>query len=386
MKEASDDKIEALRQVRWKTHLSKQIEDFSQIISDDEVFKNCFGESYVEKLASKSKNITRTVIKLSVIYSAIMLSLFAFHNTNKSEFEVFGYGFKNLDKYKELLLFLAASISPVTAVMTSYQKYLKALANECLKKLSPNAKVRKFYSYTFFDEYFDGLTNRRADSSTRLHGSAVFLMALFGFTLIVLFITLVAASFFIQISVIYDVATKPSLSHHLNLFVIIYSIASISFSWLVSSIQFPMPEIDLNYYTKLAEIEKEDPDRYSVLIQKHAAERSKKEAISTIVSSAIIYMFLFTIIAIYWFSSSFDDLSFFLGMAMPGAFLVLFLSNKIMGIVRKRVLAWFFRKYPDGAPNRLQVFGKVQKALLINKIVVPAILSVGYAFYALSHS
>lgn len=385
MKAATDDdEIKKLRQVKWKTHLSRQAEEFSEVISNDEVFEKYFGESYVERLASKSREISKTAIKLGVVYTALMLSLFASHSTNQSEFEVFGYGFKNIGAYKELLLFLAVSISPVTAVMMAYQKYINALANECLKKLSPDAGVRKFYSYTFFDGYLDWLVSRKVGPSTYWHGFAVFLMTLFGLTFLFLFITLVAGSFFIQISVIYDVATKPATTHYINLFVLVYAIASISFSWLVSVIQFPMPEIDLSNYSRLAEIEKEDPDRYRELMQKFAAEGSKKEAVSIIVSSAIIYMSLFTAIAVYWFSSAFDDLTFFLGKGMPGAFFVLFFSIEIMGFIRKRILAWFFRNHPDSDPNRLQVFGKVQKMLLLNKIAVPAILSVGYAFYALS--
>lgn len=385
MKVATDkDEIEKLRQVRWKTHLSKRLEEFSEVISDDEVFEKYFGESYVEKLTSKSKDITKSVIKLGVIYTVLMLSLFASHNVTQSEFEVFGYGFKNLGDYKELLLFLAVSISPITAVMMGYQKYIDALVNECLKKLSPDKRVRKFYSYNFVDGYFDGLSSRNTDPSTYRHGVAVFIMGLLGFLLLFLLITLVAGSFFIQISVIYDVATKPALSQYINLFVLVYAIASILFSWLVSIIQLPMPEIDLTNYSRLSEIKKEDPGRHRELMQKFAARDSKKEAFAIIVVSAIIYMSLFTVISVYWFSSAIDDLSFFIGKGMPGAFIVLFFSNEIIGFVRKRVLAWFFRNYPDSEPNRLQVFGRVQKFLLLNKMVVPAILSVAYTVYALS--
>ena len=384
MKETSDDEITNLRRVKWNTHLSKQMDEFSEVISNDDIFEQYFGEKYVEKLSSKSRGITKTVVKLSAIYTALILSLFAFHNTSQSEFVVFGYGFKNLGEYKELLLFFAASISPVTAIMTAYQKYINALVNECLKKLCPDARVRKFYSYNFIDEYSDGLVSKWAHSSTYWHGFAVFLRALLGFTLLFLLITLVAASFFLQISVIYDVATKPASSHYINLFVIVYAITSILFSWLVSVIQFPMPEIDLSFHTKLSELEKEDPDRYSELMHELASENSKKEAISLIVSSAAIYISLFTGIAIYWFSSPIGDLVFFLGKAMPGAFLVLFLSTEIMGFVRKRLFVWFFRKYPKDEPNRLQVFGKVQKILLLNKIIVPALLSVAYTFYVLT--
>jgi len=379
------EEIKKLRQLKWKTHLSRKVEEFSEIISNDEVFERYFGEKYIEKLTSKSREITKTVIKLGIIYTALMLSLFASHVIHQSDFEVFGYGFKNLGAYKEFLLLLAVSISPVTAVMMAYQKYINALAQECLKKLAPDARVRKFYSYNFIDEYFDGLMGRKSGSSSYLHGFAVFIMALLAFTLIFLLITLVAGSFFIQISVIYDVATKPATSHYVNLFVVVYAIVSILFSWLVSIVQFPMPEVDISNYSKLAEIEKEDPDKYQELMQRFAAEDSKKEAISMIVSSAVIYMILFTAITIYWYSDALNDLPIFLSKAMPGAFYVLFISNEIVGFVRKRVFAWFFRKFPDNAPNRLNYFGKIQKVLLLNKIIFPIILSISYAFFILSN-
>lgn len=377
------EEITKLREIRWKTHLSQRVQEFYDVISDNDVFEKYIGEPYVEKLTSKSKDITRLVFKLGVIYTALMLSLFASHNVSESEFEVFGYGFKNLGAYKELLLFLAVSISPVTAVLLAYQKYINALATECLKKLTPDANTRKFFSYRFIDDYFDGLISQNMGSSTYWHGSVTLLTAVFGLTLLFLLITLIAGSFFIQISVIYDVATKPALSQYVNLFVLVYAIASILFSWLISIMQFPMPEVDFGNYSRLSEIEKNEPERYKELMRKFADESSKKEAISIIISSFVIYMSIFTAVVFYWHPSSLDNLTFILGKGMPGAFIVLFFSNEIIGFIRKRVLAWFFRKHPEDDPNRLGVFGKVQKLLLLNRIIIPAAMSIGYAFYAL---
>ncbi|MDF1587999.1 MAG: hypothetical protein P1P93_02415 [Gammaproteobacteria bacterium] len=381
--EENTEEITKLREIRWKTHLSQRVQDFAKVISDDDVFEKYFGQPYVEKLTSKSKDITKLVFKLGVIYTALMLSLFASHNVSESEFEVFGYGFKNLGSYKELLLFLAVSISPISAILLAYQKYINALVTECLKKLAPDESTRKFYSFTFTDDYFDGLISRNSGASTYWHGSVKLLTVVFGFTLLFLLITLIAGSFFIQISVIYDVATKPSLSQYVNLFVLVYAITSILFSWLISILQFPMPEVDLRNYSRLSELENNDPDKYKELMRKFSAESSKKEAISTIITSFVIYMSIFTAIVFYWHPSSLDDLTFILGKGMSGAFIVLFFSNELMGFIRKRVLAWFFRNYSEGVPNRLVMFGKVQKFLLFIRMIVPAVMSIGYAFYAL---
>ncbi|WP_321324667.1 hypothetical protein [Thiomicrorhabdus sp.] len=381
--ETTKKEIESLREIRWKTHLSNRVQEFSKIIQNDRIFEEYFSKSYVENLTNKSQNITKFVVKLGIIYSLLMLSLFASLNSNQSDFEIFGYGFKNIGAYKELLLFLAVTISPITAILLAYQKYIDALRKECLKKIVPDASVRKFYSFTFIDDYFDGLTSRSYEKSTHWHGSVNLITVLFGFTLLLLIITLLAGSFFIQIMVIYDVVMNPSTSKYINLFVVVFAITSILFTWLVSLMQLPMPEVDWTNTYKLSEIEKTDPDKYNKLMQKFAADNSRKEAFSIITSSSIIYIICFTTIALYWYSETLENLTFFLGNAMTGYFVVLFFSNESNHFIRKRALSWFFKNHPESEPNRLKVFNKVQKTLLFTKVIIPALLSIWYAFNTL---
>lgn len=376
--------ITKLRQIKWKTSLSRRLEDFSEIISDDDIFEKYFGEKYVEQLANKSKAITRTIIKLGVIYTVLMLSLYASQNINESEFEIFGYGFKNLAYYKEFLLLLAVIISPISAVLVAYQKYLVALIKECLKKLSPNTNIRQFYSHMFLDEYFEGLLSHNSGISTSWHGFTKFLMVTFVLMILFLILTLVAGSFFIQINVIYDVATKPASSQYMNIFVIVFSITSILFSWLVSILQLPMPEVDTSNYSKLLALEKENSERYQEIMKRLAKENANKDALSSIVLSVIIYIATFTGIAMYWFSGILNDPSYFLEKAMPGAFVVMFFSKELVGYIRKQVMAWFFRNYPDESDQRLFIFGKIGKMLFSMKIIIPFCLSIGYSLYVLT--
>lgn len=325
-------------------------------------------------MSSKSKELTRTLIKLAVAYTILMLSLFVSQYIGEAEFEVFGYGFKNLGRYKEFLLFLASMISPISAVLGAYQKYINALTNECLKKLAPNANVRRFYAYTFIDEYFDGLTSNNTSPSTFRHGFAVFVRATTGLILIFLVLTLLAGSFFIQINVIYDVVTNPALPKYVNLFVITFAIASILFSWLVSILQYPMPEIDLSNLAKLSKIKNENPEQYQEIMRKLAREGAKKDELSRIILAAIIYTATFASVAIYWFPDSLDNLSYFLGIAMMGVFAVTFTSNEIIRYTRSQVLKWFFRKYQDESDERTREFSRVEKILALIKVAVPFLL------------
>lgn len=379
-----DEEITKLRQIKWRTTLSRRIDEFSEVIRDDNVFEKYFGERYVEKLSNKSKELLGAIIKLGLVYTVLMLALFASQRIDKAEFQVFGYGFKNLGHYKEFLLFLASTISPISAVLSAYRNYINALINECLKKLAPNTDARKFYAYTFIDGYFDGLTNKNTGPSSFRHGFAVLMATTTGLTLLFLLLTLLAGSFFIQINVIYDVVTNPASPKYVNLFVVTFAIASILFSWLVSFLQFPMPEVDLSNSVKLQKIKKENPERYQEIMRKLARENAKKEELSRVILATVIYIATFTFVAVYWFPVSMDDLSVFLGMAMMGAFAVMFSSNEIVRYMSNGIWAWFFRKYPDESQGRSRIFARVKIMLISINVIVPFSASVAYAFYALT--
>jgi hypothetical protein len=370
-----NEEIIKLRQVKWKTTLSKQVDKFSEVISDDEVFEKYFGINYVEKLSNKSKELTRTNIKLYLIYAFLMLSLYASQYLKDSEFVVLGYAFKNLGYCKEFILLLAAIIYPITSILTSYTTYISALVKECLKKLAPNPDVKNFYSHLFVDNYFDWFTGKSSNESTIQHGFTVFLNIIFSLTLLILFFTLLAGSFFIQINVIYDVATNPSLPKHINIFIVTFSIVSISFSMLVSIIQLPMPEIDLSNISKLSKIREEDPSRYKKIMNNFSAKNARKDENSVIFFSAIIYVLTFTVFAIFRYPESFNNISYFLGKAMPGVLFVLILSNELIVIIKKLFWSWFFKKYPDDSDQRLIVFIKFKKILFLIKLMVPFLFS-----------
>lgn len=380
----NETEITKFRQIRWKSPISRKIEDFSKLISDENVFNQYFGENYINELTVKSKTIAQLVFRLGLIYSLLMVSLYVAQNLNNSEFEFFGYGFKNLSEYKELLLLLAAITSPISAVYSAYQNYLNALINECIKKLSPDVLIRKYYSLRFVDLYFEWLPNRPMEKHVYWHGFTLFLLTSFVVVLMLLFFSLLAGSFFIQINVIYDIAVNPSSSKYFNAFVLLVSISAILFSWLVIIIQLPMPEVDNNNLFKLEEIKKDDPEKYQVLMGKMVDESSKKEAISTMVSSLLIYIVTFTSVCIFCFPESLSNLTSFLSKAMPGVFIVLFPSKVITAFVRKKILSAFFKRYPSESPRRLVVFGYVTKIIILNRLITPFILSLIYSFYIFS--
>lgn len=370
-----------LEQIRWRTILSKRVDEFIETISDDEVFKQYFGEKYIEKLTEKSKNITRIMIKLSVLYAILMLSLFASQNIDDTGFELFGYGFKNISHYKEILLLLASLISPFNISLGAYQKYINSLIKESLKKLSPNENIRKFYSQKFIDDYFGGLVYERTNDSTSLHGLTVFMLALFIFLLFFLLIALLVGSFFIQVSVIMDIINQPSSPYYINIFVVTIAITSIFYSLVITILQLPMPEV-VNNYSKLSKMKTTDPDKYISIMKKLADENDKNDKRSTLIISSIIYISSFTVISIYFVPSSFNDFSLFLTKAMVGFFYTIVLSILTIKVISNRIWAWFFRKYKD--KQNLTVFNRLNKLRLLLKIFLPLIITIAYSYNILA--
>lgn len=377
-----DKNIMKLRQIIWQTTLSKKVEEFAIILNDNDVFKKYFDEKYVEKLTEKSKIITRTVIKLGIIYTILMLSLFASQNIGDSEFELFGYGFKNLSNYKEFLLLLASIISPISAILFAYKKYIDSLIIECLKKFAPDENIRKFYSHIIIDDYFEGFFDQGFHGTRRPHGFRVFVMLIFVVITILLFLSLIVGSFFIQINVIFDVIENPSTSYYINFFIVSISITSILFSWLVFIMQLPMPEVDISNYAKLSEIEANDPEKYQDIMRKMAKDSAKKNEISTLILSVIVYMVTFTAISIFFFPDSMDNLSAFLGKAMTGFFITIFLSTGVIKFGSQTLWAWFFKKYKN-KDQQLRLFRKLTNFLLLIKILLPLSIAVinSYCIY-----
>jgi len=373
--------IEDISRIIWKRNLSKNTEHFSNLINDQKVFDKYFNESYLEKLSQKSKELMSIIIKLSFVYTIIMISLFASINSGGSEFQIFGYSFKNLEKYKEFLLFFAAVISPFSIVLSAYRNYLNSLIDECIKRITLNSEIRKFYTYKYMNKYFDGWTYITSKKEHKWHSIAIFLMFMLVLILFILFMSLMIVSFLIQINVIYDLIKNPSSSHFINLFVVFFAIVSILFSWTVTVIQLPLPEVDNSNSKKLIDMEKNEPEKYKETMKKIAMKSAKKEARNLIVLYAIVYTMTFSIISIIFYPNSLADIENFLSKAIPGAFVVMFFSNQLLGFIFNRSRIWFFKKYSEDSLKRLTVFIRMERILLSIKFIIPFIGSVIYSFY-----
>jgi len=370
-----------LRQILWRTVLSRKVDEFKVIIEDDEIFNSYFGEQYVEKITAKSNKLLSLTVKLGFIYTLLILSLFASQNVENTEFELFGYGFKNISDFKESILLVAALISPISAIASAYKNYLDALVQECLAKLSPREDVRSYYSQVFVSDFSSGLINKHVDENIIQHGFSKAMEVIFALTLIFLVVALIGGSFFIQISVLIDVISNPSSPYYINLFVVTIASVSILFTWLTALLQLPMPEIDISNYLKLSEMEKNEPEKYQQYLSKSTAEDKKKDSRSTLIISALVYAVSYTLISLYYFPESLDGSSVFLTNAIFGLLLTILISIKAIRFVTNKSFDWLYKNYSTkDRKDYLNAFIRLKKVWLMNKVLVPLIVTIIYLY------
>lgn len=379
MSKIDSDEIAKFEQLRWRKPMSQRVARFAELIEDDEVFEKYFGEPYVEELAIKCRSIFRTAIKLWLVYTALLLSLFTYYNVSQTDIEVLGYAIRNIGDYKELLLVIAVTLWPIAGLMLAYHSYLQALAHECLNKLVPNEDVRKFYAHKFLDNTLDWIGSGPKEEQTHAHWFTVGVLLLLLFGVAFLVICFSVGSFYIQVSVIYDVWTNPGANNFINVAVLVYSITAILISWLITMAQWPLPEVDFSNYSKLEKLKEEDPDTHQETFRRIAANLERREAFALLTSYTLVFMTLNTGIVLIWFPKVVSDLSVFIGQAIAGALLVAFIGNEIVGFIRKLRYASFFKKYPTESNERATAFHKMERRLWWNRVLVPAVLTVIHA-------
>ncbi|HEY9030122.1 MAG TPA: hypothetical protein VIM93_02070 [Kangiella sp.] len=384
MENQDKESIKELTSVNWKTALSVHIDKFKDTINQNDNFDRFFGEKYIEKLSEKYIAFQRTTIKLGAIYLVLILLLFATQSSVNSEFEFLGFGFKNLEQNKELLLLLSAIIAIVNSILNAYCKYIRAIIKEGINKVtSNNDDIGKFYSIFFIDDYFSWFPVHSNQEGRSWHGFTLVLLSIFVIATLILIAIIYIGSILVQIVVIYDVATKPASHEYFNTFVVIFTIASIFFSWLVTFMQLPLPEVDTSNYSKLTKIKEANPDQYKEILSNIANNNIKKEKRMLIFKSSILYIVTLVSLCLYKQPDILNDAYLFLRTSITGAILVLFVSTELCKLADNITWRLYFEKYPDESENRAKEINKRSKALKKLQLLVPILATVAYFYYAL---
>ena len=314
----------------------------------------------------------------------VMVGLFASQYVNELEIKLIGYSFKDVNHHKELLLLIAAFITPVIALLSVYKKYIDSLISVCIEKISPKEGVRGFYKHMWGDHLGDVLVPKSINEDDIFdHSFTLYLGRVFAI-FIVLFITvLFLLSFFIQIAVIHDVATNPSSSKTINLFIVVLSVASILISWLINILQMPMPELDYSNVSRLREIKKQSKEEYEKVLKNIAIRNYRIESKYEILISAFIYLLVFSIYTFFLSAVTLTDMTVFLPKAIFGSMIVLLLSSELIKSVKRIKYKWYLKNHTQDNDSKYDGYIKFEKRFKSIKFIIPVILSIAYASYSL---
>jgi hypothetical protein len=374
--------IKTLKRVVWRTAIAGRLERFSALLNDPAKQQH-FGESFINRLSSKLDRLFRLQLVLAAVYLILMLSLFVAQDPKKTEFQILGYSFKNLGYYKELLLFVAALLTPTSSIVAAYHRYLGELRKAALSKLFPEQDVREFSAHIYSDNFLDSLLGDRAVSYRRPHGVTTLLVAVFGMTLVALALALIAASFVLQISVIYDVTTNPSFTRLLNRFIVAFSLGAIALSWMVGALQLPLPEVDVEASVRLGELQKQDPLRYQETMKRIAADSARRERTWFVATGVLIFASVYSLFAAFFPHSSSVDLWRLLLMSVPGLAMTIFISTTVAGGIKRAIYRAYFRKYPEGSDSELKAFTRTTRIVSACRVGVLVVGSVVFSFLML---
>ena len=377
--------IKALKRIVWRSALSSRVERFAAILDDPEAKKH-FDEEFVAQLSTKIDRLFRTLLIISVLYSILMLSLLAAQEPSKSEFQILGYSFKNLAYFKEFLLFAAVSLSPISAAISAYHRYLSELRTKALGVLFPNPDVREFAKHIYTDGYADPLLKDHRAPHVIPHGVTAFLLVMFGVVLIGLLVALIVASFILQVAVVHDVATKPSSSPYINLFVVAYSLSAIALSWLIGILRLPLPEVNVDAYTRLSVLRENDEAKYKETMARLAADSARRERAWSVGTSVAIFFLVYSAAVVIFFPDSLQRVGPLLTRSILGTALAFFVATSVTSRIKRAIYRRYFRKYPEGSDEKLKAFARATKLVSIARLALTTVVSIGYSVAVLSNA
>lgn len=320
---------------------------------------------------------------LALGYTVLMRSLFVAQDAKKTEFEIFGYGFKNLAYHKELLLLLAAGISPISSACSAYHRYLVQLRAAALEKIFPDADIREFYSHVYVHKFIEALLHDVRGVHRRPHGFTLFLVAAFAIVLVSLLVTFLVASFVLQIAVIYDVATNPASPKYLNAFIVFFSLTAIGLSWIIGILQLPLPEVDVSAYTALNLLKETDKGKYDETMTRIANESARRERIWSFGSSIALFLLIYSGVAVLVYPDAFLRVGPLMARAVPGVLAATFVATVIVSAIKRALHRGYFHAYPGDADKDLKAFSGLTMRIKAIRLGLPAVISIVYAVLSL---
>jgi len=364
----------------WKTTVVRQSEKFQRLLSKEgSNASEHFGIEYITKLSEKVKSLSTLNTKLYLIYLLLIVCLFLSQYSGSGDFNFLGYEIKNLDRHKEFILFSAALILPFISLNQAYKAYLDELMKQSLKVYCKDESTYHFYKQAWLYEPGDALFKPKQISDyVYSHTLVTAIEGIFIALLVMLFLSAVTISFMLQIVVIYDVAMEPSHSGLVNTFVLIFTIASLTFTWILAALRAPLPEKDYSIYTTLEELKNKDKNAYRNVSKSLSKKRERRQFISQLLYFLFCYTIVYSIVLFHITETPELD-AFSWTSFLSGAWLTTFASLVLVDSLSRFTKWLFFKRKFSTTDKEVNAFMRLNKSLTLFTVVVPFLLSTLFA-------
>lgn|GEM_PF-1598514 len=371
-----DTEHEKMNDLRWKTTVSRKVEEFQRVISRAGEKNDYFDLDYVSRLNEKSKELSNLGLKLSLLYFLLMLSLYLSKDSGDQPLNLFGYSLENLGKYKEFILFCAAAVVPFMSVNYAYKSYLDALKKECLRSITGGGDVYEYYKHAWLNEPWDALLKpRKISDNIYSHKVIGILLIIFLILILVIAASFYIGAFLLQMLVVFDVATNPSSDKFTNTFVVIFTVSSILLSWVVTILRAPLPENDYSIYEKLNKLKSSSEEDYTKSLSVLAKRKDFRRFIVQIAYALTCYLAVYCYV-LYQNWTHGDGIEFSWHLFLQGASIAIASSVLLMEFVNKLFEKIFFTVKFKSRDSEIEAFMVSRRWVRWVIILVPLLNSI----------
>jgi hypothetical protein len=361
--------VSSLSEVVWINLYASHGERFADLLKQKSLAHKFFNDEYAQAVSLRIGQAHIFGLKLSIVSLVILFSIYGSLIGKLDEIELFGVALKGFPKIRELLLVTFTLIQIASSVSSIQAAYLQALLDAWLTVQSEDGVVRKFYGAKFKPISFDQVLDLKFTlSSTKQHHGMVLIFILIWFLVLVLLaFSFAIAIGYVQVFVVYALATQPSSNPMLQQFSVIFATGGILLTWLGLLFSIPLPAIEYKNVYQLSELKRTAPVEYQKTLDNIAKSRAKNELWS--LGRASLLLSVMTIMGYAVFVNPmilqrFDLFAF-------GAAIVAFSSLAVVLIggpkLRSLAMRYHFKKIDETKRNR-DTFRKTLNVVLAMQI------------------
>jgi hypothetical protein len=271
--------VSSLSEVVWINLYASHGERFADLLKQKSLAHKFFNDEYAQAVSLRIGQAHIFGLKLSIVSLVILFSIYGSLIGKLDEIELFGVALKGFPKIRELLLITFTLIQIASSVSSIQAAYLQALLDAWLTVQSDDGVVRKFYGAKFKPIFFDQVLNLKFTlSSTKQHHGMVLIFIMIWFLVLVLLaFSFTIAIGYVQVFVVYALATQPSSNPMLQQFSVIFATGGILLTWLGLLFSIPLPAIEYKNLYQLSELKRTAPVEYEKMLDNISKSRAKNE-------------------------------------------------------------------------------------------------------------